>query len=151
MVTVAAAPTPGRGWGSTGLVSSLFGGCAKRGPSNWAVRLRGDRDLSSWLSVALFSCWSSCSGTGPRGIVFVCGLESATALGSRPALGTWMRLTSSRRGVTNCNGGVGIVSSRGRLMPLPGAAGVWNDSSSELVVDALLSVSVLVDWLSCVC
>ncbi len=62
-----------------------------------------------------------------------------------------MRLTSSRRGVTNCNVGVGIVSSRGLLMPLPGAVGVWNDSSSELDVDALLSVGVLVDWLSCVC
>ena len=53
--------------------------------------------------------------------------------------------------MTNCNGGVGTVSSRGRLMPLPGAAGVWNDSSSELVVDALLSVGVSVGWLSCVC
>jgi hypothetical protein len=62
-----------------------------------------------------------------------------------------MRLTSSRRGVTNCNGGVGIVSSRGRLIPLPGAVGVWNDSSFELVVDALLSVGASVGWLSCVC
>ncbi len=61
-----------------------------------------------------------------------------------------MRLTSSRRGVTNCNGGVGIVSSRGLLMPLPGAVGVWNDSSSELDVDALLSVDTLVDCSSCV-
>ena len=52
--------------------------------------------------------------------------------------------------MTNCNGGVCIVSSRGLLMPLPGAIGVWNDSSSELDVDALLSVDTLVDCLSCV-
>ena len=56
-----------------------------------------------------------------------------------------MRLTSSWRGVTNCSGGVGIVSSRGLLMPLPGAIGVWNDSSSELDVNALLSVDTIVD------
>ena len=96
-------------------------------------------------------CWPRRSGTDPGGIFVVCGFELITALAKRPALGTWIRLTSPCAGVTNCSCGVGIVSSRGLLMPLPGAIGVWNDSSSELDVDALLSVGALADWLSCVC